>query len=170
MSSAFNLLVASLGLENLALEPRTTAAGRGLFAVAKISPLTPLFTIPARALLNCKTLAPNYPPGLDAFQLISLHLCLYRPLDPSHSLDPLFGPYISTLPRDFDSHPLTGHVQRQTDSFCEFPPSVSTALLRLHARYLHDWRTVRGYIVRSLALPYFLISPTESEPMPFPCP
>jgi hypothetical protein len=61
-------------------------------------------------------------------------------------------------------------VQRQTDSFCEFPPSVSTALLRLHARYLHDWRTVRGYIVRSLALPSFLISPTESEPMPFPCP
>jgi len=143
MSSELDTLVQALGLQDLAVEARATATGRGLFARLAIPPSTPLFTIPAPALVNCRTLGPHYPVGLDAVQLIALHLCLYRPLAPSHSLDPLFAPYISTLPREFDSHPLTRHVQ-QTDS--ELPPSVATALARLHARYLHDWRTVRGYL------------------------
>ncbi|KAJ6502567.1 hypothetical protein C8R45DRAFT_977015 [Mycena sanguinolenta] len=140
----FDLLLDWLGLQDLpvAVEGRETKAGRGLFAIAQIQPSTPLFTIPARALVNCRTLAPHYPAGLDATQLISLHLSLYRD---SHSLDPLFGPYISTLPREFDSHPLTSHVQQ--DAFLgRLPPSVATALVHVHARYLHDWRTVRGYL------------------------
>ncbi|KAJ7273695.1 hypothetical protein B0H12DRAFT_1090656 [Mycena haematopus] len=147
MAMSFELLVDWLGLQHsgLLVRPADAGSGRGLglFAISQIPPSTPLFTIPARALVNCRTLAPHYPAGLDAIQLISLHLCLYRPLHASHSPDPLFGPYISTLPREFDSHPLTGHVQQQD---LKLPPSVATALAHLHARYLHDWRTVRGYL------------------------
>ncbi|KAJ7449792.1 hypothetical protein FB451DRAFT_738190 [Mycena latifolia] len=140
-----------LQLPPLLVEPRHTAtAGRGLFAVARIPPSTPLFTVPARALLNTRSLAPHYPPALTAVQLIALHLCLYRPLHLSHSLDPLFGPYISTLPREFNDHPLTRHVSA---AGCrDLPPSVATALARLHARYLHDWNTVRGYVRGNLHL------------------
>ncbi|KAJ7097944.1 hypothetical protein B0H15DRAFT_823502 [Mycena belliarum] len=127
----------------------TGSAGRGLFALTAIPPATALFTIPARALLNTRSLAPHYPPALNAVQLISLHLCLYRPIYPSHSLDPLFGPYISSLPREFDSHPLTRHVNLAADS-SELPPSVANALLCMHARYIHDWDTVRGYVGNNL--------------------
>ncbi|KAJ7155984.1 hypothetical protein C8R43DRAFT_1125888 [Mycena crocata] len=126
------------------VEPRDTDAGRGLFATTSIPPSTPLFTIPARCLLNSRSLASHYPPGLDAVQLIALHLCLYRPSNSSHSRDPLFGPYISSLPREFDRHPLTSHVQAADTS--ELPPSVASALVGLHARYLHDWNAVRGYV------------------------
>ncbi|KAF8212255.1 hypothetical protein K438DRAFT_1806241 [Mycena galopus ATCC 62051] len=142
-------LVDSLGLQNLLVQVRATAAGRGLFARAAIPPSTVLFTIPAAGLVTCRSLGPHYPVGLDAVQLISLHLCLYRPFNSSYSPDPLFGPYISTLPREFDSHPLTCHVQ-QTD--LKLPPSVAKALTHLHdARYLRDWRTVRGYLRANFA-------------------
>ncbi|KAJ7219254.1 hypothetical protein GGX14DRAFT_516199 [Mycena pura] len=135
-----------LKLPSLLVEGRDAGrAGRGLFANADIPPSTELFTIPARALVNCRTLAPHYPKGLTAVQLIALHLCLYRPLHGSHSLDPLFGPYIDSLPSQFESHPLTGHVKHPHS--CELPPSVATALGRLHARYINDWRAVREYMV-----------------------
>ncbi|KAJ6547545.1 hypothetical protein B0H19DRAFT_954756 [Mycena capillaripes] len=145
MSLNFDGLVRWLEIVgDLEIEPRATSAGRGLFAAVAIAPSKPLFTIPARALLNCRTLSPHYPPGLDAIQLIALHLCLYRPLDSFPSSDPLFGPYVSSLPREFDSHPLADHVQHRERNL---PPSVATALARLHDRYLHDWCTVRGYLV-----------------------
>lgn len=151
-----------LGPQARNVEPRDTpGAGRGLFARADIPASTPLFTIPARALLNSRSLAPHYPPGLNAIQLIALHLCLYRPLHPSHSLDPLFGPYISTLPHEFDSHPLTSHVKAADAR--ELPPSVATALAGLHARYLHDWTTVRGYVVGPCLLLHFSSHTPASE-------
>ncbi|KAJ7109358.1 hypothetical protein C8R44DRAFT_802311 [Mycena epipterygia] len=153
MNAAFAELVEwlELGPQERNVEARETpGAGRGLFALTNIPPSTPFLTIPARALLNSRSLVPHYPPGLNAVQLIALHLCLYRPLHPSHSLDPLFGPYISTLPREFDSHPLTSHVKAADAR--ELPPSVDTALVRLHARYLHDWTTVRGYVRENLRL------------------
>ncbi|KAJ7709925.1 hypothetical protein B0H17DRAFT_244694 [Mycena rosella] len=147
----FELLLDWLQFPPLLVEPRESpSAGIGLFAVASIPASTPLFTIPARALLNSRSLAAHYPPALNAVQLIALHLCLYRPLHPSPSLDPLFGPYISTLPREFDSHPLTSHVKAADPS--QLPPSVVNALARLHARYLHDWNTVRGYLRENVRL------------------
>ncbi|KAJ6596873.1 hypothetical protein DFH09DRAFT_1023264 [Mycena vulgaris] len=146
----FTALVNSLQIGSLLVEPRATlSAGIGLFAVAEIPPKTPLFTIPAHSLVNSRSLAPHYLPGLNAVQLIALHLCLYRPLHSSQSLDPLFGPYISTLPPEFDSHPLTCHVKNAADTL-QLPPSVASALVRLHARYLHDWHTVRGYVRENL--------------------
>lgn len=36
-----------------------------------------------------------------------MHLFIWRPKADEDSADPFFGPYISMLPRDFSSHPLT---------------------------------------------------------------
>ncbi|KAJ6630784.1 hypothetical protein B0H10DRAFT_2160174 [Mycena sp. CBHHK59/15] len=135
------------------VEPREApGAGYGLFATAAIPPSTPLFAVPAHALLNVRTLAPHYPTpsALTAVQLISLHLLLYRPLGNSHSLDPLFGPYISILPRKFNSHPLTCHVKGV--DVRQLPPSVASALERLSARFRHDWQTVHGYVRDNLSV------------------
>ncbi|KAJ7046763.1 hypothetical protein C8F04DRAFT_1061658 [Mycena alexandri] len=143
---SFDTLQSFLGLSirDLPIEPRAVGDGRGLFATVDIPPSTPLFTIPARALLNIRTLAPHYPPGLTAIQLIALHLCLYRPVGSARrSLDPLFGSYLSTLPVEFDFHPLTGRVLC-TNAL--LPPSVASALESLHNRYLQDWHTVQEYL------------------------
>ncbi|KAJ7632599.1 hypothetical protein FB45DRAFT_912897 [Roridomyces roridus] len=143
-SDSFSQLLDWLDLKGVAVEPRSTpSAARGLFAVQRIPPSTVLFTVPAHRLLNCRTLAPHYPPGLDAVQLIALHLSLYRPRYPEKSLDPLFGPYITTLPQDFDTHPLTC-LLRGAD-IDELPPSVGGALERLKSRYLRDKSTVEAY-------------------------
>jgi hypothetical protein len=136
----FKTLLEWLQLETPLVEPHETpTAGIGLFSRRAIPPSTPLFTIPARALLNSKSLAPHYPPGLTAVQLIALHLTRYRALPIK---DPLFGPYISTLPREFDSHPLTCHVHDPAVSRQLLPPSIANALAHLHSRYLHDWHAV----------------------------
>ncbi|KAJ6496660.1 hypothetical protein C8R47DRAFT_1318293 [Mycena vitilis] len=141
MGSELDSVVEWLQLKDLAIESRSTSGGRGLFAVAPIPPSTPLFTVPAHALVNVRTLQPHYPLGLDAIQLIALHLGLYR----FSSSDPLFAPYLDSLPREFDSHPLTRHVHDPA-FVSRLPPTVATALARLHARYLHDWKTVRRYL------------------------
>ncbi|KAJ7774807.1 hypothetical protein B0H16DRAFT_1508485 [Mycena metata] len=134
----------SLPIRDLPVEPRAVGGRRGLFATVDIPPSTPLLTIPARALLNIRTLAPHYPPGLNAIQLISLHLCLYRPVGSTQpSLDPLYGPYLSTLPIEFDFHPLTDRV-RHTNAL--LPPSIARALESLHSRYLQDWHTIQEYL------------------------
>ncbi|KAJ7774643.1 hypothetical protein DFH07DRAFT_952355 [Mycena maculata] len=142
MDNHWFALLQWLQLLSVPVEARETPeAGIGLFSLAPIPPSTPLFTIPARALLNSRSLSPHYPPGLNAVQLISLHLCLYRH---SPSLDPLFGPYLSTLPREFDTHPLTSQLRGADPE--ELPPSVANALQRLHERYLRDWTAVRAYL------------------------
>ncbi|KAJ7905474.1 hypothetical protein B0H14DRAFT_2660424 [Mycena olivaceomarginata] len=157
--NSFDALVQSLGLE-LLIEARTTDAGRGLFSIAEIPPHTVLFQIPASQLVNCRTLAPHYPAGLDAIQLISLHLGRYRR---TPQLDPLFGPYISTLPREF-SHPLTTHVH-QTDS--TLPPSVAIRKANsltqladevLDADFLWGWLNVNTRCV------YHRLKGTRSHP------
>ncbi|KAJ7285853.1 hypothetical protein C8J57DRAFT_1286003 [Mycena rebaudengoi] len=128
------------------VEPKETpGAGYGLFALDDIPPRSPLFTVPAAALLNIRTLSPHYPThSLSAVQLISLHLLLYRPNRGRDSLDPLFGPYISVLPRDFDSHPLVCHVKGA--DIRQLPPSVACALERLSARFQQDWEIVHRYL------------------------
>lgn len=125
-------------------------AGYGLFATETLQPLTKLLTVPANVLMNKKTLASYYPycSSLSATQLISLHLSLHHP--DGTDLDPFFGPYIATLPRNFDFHPLTwlmnARLLQSTDSVARllrlFPPSVSSALTKLASRFDTDWQAV----------------------------
>ena len=108
-------------------------------------------------MMNTKTLAAHYPAStLTATQLISLHLMLHRPRREDDSLDPLFGPYISVLPREFDSHPLTWTVRRSflrdtchLESFLleSLTPSASAGLEKISRKFYQDWRIVWGYMV-----------------------
>jgi len=84
-------------------------AGNGLFTTTEVEPYSPLFILPATAKMNVLTLKSHYPDANDltAVQKITMHLFLHQPSDGGDSQDPLFGPYISVLPRDFDSHPLS---------------------------------------------------------------
>ena len=109
--------------------------------------------------MNLDTLRPLYPQHkripLSAVQIISLHLLLHKPTGEEDSLDPAFGPYISTLPRDFASHPLAWLVDRRPrpEKLAEelflrnLPPSVSDVLHALYARFLEDYQTVCLYLV-----------------------
>lgn len=124
---------------------------------------TTLFTIPARALINVSTLAPLYPPGPDGHdltpvQMISLHLFLHKPGEDGVSADPMFGPFISTMPRDFASHPCTWDIKRslgvrynaamETRLLQVCPPAVQESVQRLSSRFWDDWKGVSEYIVR----------------------
>lgn len=128
-----------------------------MFALKSANPATHLFTIPASAMLNIITLSSHYPRSktLSGTQLISLHLFLYRPAGSEDSLDPLFGPYISTLPRDFDAHPLTwlcdklGH-NPGTRLLPKIPANVMNSLLKLEHRFRTDWKAVHQYLVRQI--------------------
>ncbi|KAJ7063248.1 hypothetical protein C8F01DRAFT_65285 [Mycena amicta] len=142
-------------LQWLQLDPpvvlrESAVTGRFLCATTDIPPSTVLFTIPAHFLLNSRSLAPHYPQfgRLSAVQLIALHLSLYRPGSTSGSHDPLFGPYIDSLPPSFDSHPLI--MQHPT----ECPPSVMKALQQLRARYEADLDAVRVYVASVELLPH----------------
>ncbi|KAI0748057.1 SET domain-containing protein [Daedaleopsis nitida] len=129
-------------------------AGRGLFAARHCPPSTTLFKIPATALMNRATIIKLYPQlrgqAMSGVQLVSLHLFLHRPVDNADSQDPTFGPYISTLPRDFSAHPLTWMVKRklnQYDTWDEqildlLPPSTSRKLSAIHDRFWADWRAI----------------------------
>ena len=124
-----------------------------------ISPSTALFTIPASAILNISTLSRHYPtrhPNLTATQLISLHLFLYRSVGSQCPSDYLFGPYISTLPNNFDFHPLTwfcrDKAQEPEIQLAALPPSVMDSLKQLAARFYTDWGTICQYLVGLLGL------------------
>ncbi|KAL4265232.1 SETD3/SETD6 methyltransferase [Pleurotus pulmonarius] len=146
-----------MDLGELCVEPRERpGAGYGLFASEDCPPSMKLFTIPASALLNWKTLSGHYasPKQLNATCLISLHLLLHRPQGEMESTDPLFGPYISILPRDFDSHPLTW-LAKSKIAFEEtieqllleaLPQDVREALDALWNRLLGDWKKVCQYV------------------------
>lgn len=105
-----------------------------------------------------KLYAGQHKQKLNATQMISLHLLLHRPKDNEKSLDPMFGPYISTLPREFDSHPLTWRVRNRYNlqqdpasilSSC-LPPCIATALVELEARFWADFQIVLDYSVGSI--------------------
>lgn len=126
---------------------RHTGGGYGMLAVQDIAPLTPLFTIPATALLNIHTLSPHYTPKfkngtatapLSSVQIISLHLLLHRPAAISSSgrspgtdttatpEDPLFGPYIAILPSEFNAHPLVWYRRRLRPRDTESPAAAAS--------------------------------------------
>lgn len=107
-------------------------------------------------MINTRTLATHYPvtSSLTATQLISLHLLLHRPTGDGESLDPIFGPYISVLPRNFESHPVTWSVRREvgengvdTGLLDNLPPSANAALQRISQKFWDDWKAVYGYLV-----------------------
>ena len=116
----------------------------------------PLLTLPRKTKINVETLG-HYPNSkrLTATQLISLHLLLYKPAPGCESDDPHFGPYISFLPRDFGSHPLTWIVHRTLGAGSRkehrlldlLPPSVLSDLLLLETRFWKDWEVVHLYVV-----------------------
>ena len=138
--------------------------GYGLFAAREIAPSTPLFTIPAAALLNSLSLSRHYPkskPNISAVQLISLHLLLHRPGPEGTSLDPLFGPYLSTLPQNFDTHPLVWHLKRNDGTrkwvVDSLPVYVQRDLERVAKSFQKDWKQVRSYLV-SVSDPFSFFS------------
>jgi len=102
---------------------------------------------------------------LSAFQLIALYLVLHKPIGDEDSIDPAFGPYISTLPREFESHPLTWAVERDealekvTEGRSEYrlldhlPPSVQSALSKETRRFLEESEGVSQYMVSNFQLP-----------------
>lgn len=112
--------------------------------------------------MNKKTIVRLYPqlrgPRLSSVQLVSLHLLLHKPVGEEDSRDPVFGPYISTLPRNFSSHPLTWMVKRDTEeddaweraALRILPPSILLKLSVLYGRFRTDWRAVAQVLVRAL--------------------
>ncbi|KAE9400810.1 SET domain-containing protein [Gymnopus androsaceus JB14] len=119
----------------------------GLFAKKTLSPKTVLFTVPKSALLNIRTLSPHYNAvELSASQLISLHLLIHRPLEGQESLDPLMGPYISTLPRDFDYHPLSWMVKKNESFVKLLPPSVIRALHDISSKFNGDLAAICSFV------------------------
>ncbi|KAI0031839.1 hypothetical protein K488DRAFT_71128 [Vararia minispora EC-137] len=133
----------------------TWLEGKGMLVDEKhLKVQAALFTVPASAHINIITLESQYPGAeLSAVQLISLHLFLHKPLGDTDSFDPLFGPYISVLPRDFDGHPLTWAIRRTlgradagTALLGFFPPHVNTLLAQLERRFWEDWKAVREYL------------------------
>ena len=130
-----------------------------------------LFTVPANALVNVKTLGSHYPPrsdglNLSAVQMISLHLLLHKPHEDGVSRDELFGPYISTMPRSFESHPCTwklraglasnsgstgvSYTDTEASLLEALPPSVKRSSSQLASRLRADWETVCQYVVSGL--------------------
>jgi hypothetical protein len=137
-----------------------TGAGYGLFATRTIAPSTPLFNIPAKALMNSLTLAPHYPSppkGFTCTQYVALHLMIHRPKDAQAATDPLFGPYISVLPREFDAHPLTWLWKHehgaptnslQSQLLGTLPPRIMSKLDKMSNLFEVDWNTTKKYLVR----------------------
>ncbi|KAI8998695.1 SET domain-containing protein [Trametes punicea] len=129
-------------------------AGRGLFASRDIPPSSILFQVPSSALINVKTLLPLYPQvkegRLSGVQLVSFHLLLHKPSGKGDSLDSCFGPYVSTLPRDFSSHPLTWSINRKLgkeDPWSNYfldhvPPSTRKMVRMLSERFWADWEAI----------------------------
>ncbi|KAJ3744654.1 hypothetical protein DFH05DRAFT_1490268 [Lentinula detonsa] len=122
----------------------------GLYANKALSPKTTLFNIPKAALMNISTLSSHYGPAvksLSATQLISLHLLLHRPLPGNESLDPLFGPYISILPPNFDYHPLSWTIESHSEPFLDLlPPSTKRSLQDLSSRFRKDLVAVSSFV------------------------
>lgn len=151
-----------IGPSGLSVERRKVeGAGYGLFALEPCSPSSTLFTIPSTAMINLKTLTSIYGlsttnPPLTATQIISLHLLLHRPTEEGTTCDPTFGPYISTMPHEFDTHPVTwavrNHLHRANTAemtlLSSLPPIVSSALEKQVRTFMTDWKAVVEYIVR----------------------
>ncbi|KAH9180533.1 hypothetical protein EDB89DRAFT_1919603 [Lactarius sanguifluus] len=125
--------------DHLLVRPKHVAdVGNGLFAIVDIPRQRPLFSAAQQDQNQCRdprTLPPFKPADGD-----SAHTAM-SPTTPN------FGPYISMLPRDFGSHPLTwvvhqslGVASREECKVMDLlPPSVLAELLLLEKRFRTDW-------------------------------
>ncbi|EKM55430.1 uncharacterized protein PHACADRAFT_94457 [Phanerochaete carnosa HHB-10118-sp] len=86
--------------------------------------------------------------------MITLHLVLHRPEKDSISRDPNWGPYLSTLPREFSSHPMTWAVRNhfgletalEKDLLSLLPSAVMSALGERVCRFAADWKAICSYV------------------------
>ena len=113
-----------------------------------------------------KTLAKLYPQfrakSISGVQLVSLHLLLHRPVGDADCQDKRFGPYISTLPREFSAHPLTWMVKRKLEVqdtlegllLGLLPPSTFRRLSALYDRFWTDWSAILHILVRCFRSSY----------------
>ncbi|KAF8507343.1 SET domain-containing protein [Hysterangium stoloniferum] len=133
---------------------RIPGVGRGLFATKDVPPNTAMFKVPKSAHMNIETLAPLYgvKHGLSATQLISLHLFLHKPDEGRCTTALNFGAYISILPEDFASHPLTWLIKSSSgdhsDAFlldCLTPAAVR-ALSQVAGRFQEDRKAVLDFM------------------------
>ena len=95
--------------------------------------------------------------ALTATQIISMHIFLHRPSrlrgGEYTSTDPAFGPYISILPVNFESHPLSWMISAQQDLqdtnffLASLPPAAIRALKAMESRFWEDWKVVSQLIV-----------------------
>lgn len=137
------------------IDVRLKGAGYGLCTLRDCDPAVQLFSVPASALLNMATLSTLYPHArrhLTAIQLMSLHLFLYKPNGLLPSSDPIFGPYISTLPCDFASHPLAWLCSDKMENISStllscLPANIMLALQGVANRFQADWTIIKQYIV-----------------------
>ena len=129
---------------------------------SSVQPSATLFTIPASAMINLRTLSPLYPAAgkllLTANQMIPLHLVLHRPGEDGISRDPSWGPFISTMPRGFGSHPVTWAVRKrlglatvlEEDLLSLLPPTTASAVNDRVRPFMADMKAICEYAVRCL--------------------
>ena len=120
-----------------------------MFALSDIPYGRTILTIPRSALLNATS------PGVDALQpprsqlaatqVVSLYLARHRP--PSKPPSPDFAPFIESLPRDFDSTPLT-HGEAWAPIIALGPSSLQLAVADVERRLNEDWTRVQQAVVR----------------------
>ena len=104
--------------------------------------------------------------------MITLHLLLHRPGEDGISYDPTYGPYISTMPRDFDSHPLTWAMRSKLGQatavekslLASLPPAVLSMLRQQMEGFEGDWKAVREYVVGDAILGYLMITFVRRAP------
>ena len=152
--------------------------GRGLFVTKDLEPLEQTFLrFPESVLLNSKTLSALYPtiplegfpdcPSsglvLNGTQLLSIHLAL-NCFEGDHDIsrDEHFGPFLSCLPRNFNSHPLKWIIKEKMGTADEseryllhsLPPSVARDLRDVARRFWDDWEVALQCVV---SIPFVII-------------
>lgn len=90
---------------------------------------------------------------------------MFRPRGNLDSDDPDFGPYISTLPRSFESHPLHWYHRKESGDVLPaelkllsfIPPSVLADLESIYKRYESDWDVAKRCLVSNPSKPTFFL-------------
>ena len=125
---------------------------------------------PESVLLNSKTLSALYPTiplegfpdcpetglVLNGTQLLSIHLAL-NCFEGDHDIsrDEHFGPFLSCLPRNFNSHPLKWAIKEKMGAVDDseryllqsLPPSVARDLRDVARRFWDDWNVALQCVV-----------------------
>lgn len=141
-----------------------------------VAPNTRLIQLPAQSLLNKSTLARYYPAvfpkQLSSTIFISMHIALQLQRDTGYrgdavnmSIDDVdfFQPFIATLPKAFNTVPLTwsthslqvkssdrwerARAERAVSLLQSMPPSVKRYAGAVKLRFDQDWKTIEAFWV-----------------------